>query len=184
MKFAAVIALGIALATGTAEAQQKAQSPSPGIGAGTKVQLEYRLTDEGGKLLDSNEGKEPLRITEGAHQIVPGLEKALEGMHAGEAKQVRVKPEDAYGEVDPTAVAEVPKDKVPPDALTVGTELVAQDQAGDRRIVRIKEIKDIPFPHPRDVMTLQSSPAFGALKLEIWRILEDEVLRARAEFEK
>jgi NitT/TauT family transport system ATP-binding protein len=49
---------------------------------------------------------------------------------------------------------------------------------------RIKEIKDIPFAHPRDVMTLQSSPAFGALKLEIWRILEDEVLRARAEFEK
>ena len=60
---------------------------------------------------------------------------------------------------------------------------------GDRTVVmtahpgRIKEIKDIPFPHPRDVMTLQSSPAFGALKLEIWRILEDEVLRARAEFE-
>src|SRR5262249_17218912 len=61
---------------------------------------------------------------------------------------------------------------------------------GDRCVVmtaspgRIKEIKDIPFPHPRDVMTLQSSPAFGALKLEIWRILEDEVLRARAELEK
>ena len=61
---------------------------------------------------------------------------------------------------------------------------------GDRTVVmtahpgRIKEIKDIPFPHPRDVMTLQASPAFGALKLEIWRILEDEVLQARAEFEK
>jgi NitT/TauT family transport system ATP-binding protein len=61
---------------------------------------------------------------------------------------------------------------------------------GDRTVVmtahpgRIKEIKDIPFPHPRNVMTLQASPAFGALKLEIWHILEDEVLRARAEFEK
>jgi NitT/TauT family transport system ATP-binding protein len=61
---------------------------------------------------------------------------------------------------------------------------------GDRTVVmtahpgRIKEIKDVPFSHPRDVMTLQSSPAFGALKLEIWRILESEVLRARAEFEK
>jgi NitT/TauT family transport system ATP-binding protein len=61
---------------------------------------------------------------------------------------------------------------------------------GDRTVVmtahpgRIKEIKDIPFPHPRDVMTLQSSPEFGALKLAIWRILEAEVQRARAEFEK
>jgi NitT/TauT family transport system ATP-binding protein len=61
---------------------------------------------------------------------------------------------------------------------------------GDRTVVmtahpgRIKEIKDIPFSHPRDVMTLQSSPAFGALKLDIWRILEAEVMRARAELEQ
>jgi NitT/TauT family transport system ATP-binding protein len=61
---------------------------------------------------------------------------------------------------------------------------------GDRTVVmtahpgRVKEIKNIPFPHPRDVMTLQSSPAFGALKLDIWRILESEVMRARAELEQ
>lgn len=58
---------------------------------------------------------------------------------------------------------------------------------GDRTVVmtaqpgRIKEIIPIPFPHPRDVMALSSSPEFGKLKLDIWRILESEVLRARAE---
>src|SRR6516225_8162571 len=58
---------------------------------------------------------------------------------------------------------------------------------GDRTVVmtahpgRIKQIIDVPFPRPRNLMTLQSSPAFGALKLDIWRILEDEVMRARAE---
>jgi NitT/TauT family transport system ATP-binding protein len=58
---------------------------------------------------------------------------------------------------------------------------------GDRTVVmtaqpgRIKEVKTIPFPHPRDVMTLSASPEFGALKLDIWRILESEVNRARAE---
>jgi NitT/TauT family transport system ATP-binding protein len=61
---------------------------------------------------------------------------------------------------------------------------------GDRTVVmtahpgRIKEIKNVPFAHPRDIMTLQSSPAFGALKLDIWRILESEVMRARAELEQ
>ncbi len=61
---------------------------------------------------------------------------------------------------------------------------------GDRTIVmtaqpgRIKEIKSIPFPHPRDVMALSATPEFGAMKLDIWRILESEVLRARAELEK
>jgi NitT/TauT family transport system ATP-binding protein len=60
---------------------------------------------------------------------------------------------------------------------------------GDRTVVmtaqpgRIKQIIDVPFPHPREVMELSATPEFGALKLDIWRILEDEVTRARAEME-
>jgi NitT/TauT family transport system ATP-binding protein len=58
---------------------------------------------------------------------------------------------------------------------------------GDRTVVmtaqpgRIKQIIDVPFPHPRELVTLSSSAEFGALKLAIWRVLEDEVTRARAE---
>jgi NitT/TauT family transport system ATP-binding protein len=48
---------------------------------------------------------------------------------------------------------------------------------------RIKKIIDVPFPHPRDLITLSASPEFGKLKLDIWRVLEDEVQRARAETE-
>jgi NitT/TauT family transport system ATP-binding protein len=61
---------------------------------------------------------------------------------------------------------------------------------GDRTVVmtaqpgRIKQIIDVPFPHPRDVLALSASAEFGRLKLEIWRVLEDEVMRARAEEEK
>ena len=61
---------------------------------------------------------------------------------------------------------------------------------GDRTVVmtaqpgRIKRIVDVPFPHPRDLMQLSASPEFGALKLDIWRVLEEEVTRARAEVEK
>jgi NitT/TauT family transport system ATP-binding protein len=60
---------------------------------------------------------------------------------------------------------------------------------GDRTVVmtaqpgRIKEIIDIPFQHPRHVMELSATPEFGALKLAIWRILEEEVMRARIETE-
>jgi NitT/TauT family transport system ATP-binding protein len=60
---------------------------------------------------------------------------------------------------------------------------------GDRTVVmtaqpgRIKEIIDVPFPHPRDLLTLSASAEFGKLKLDIWRVLEDEVNRARAEIE-
>ncbi len=61
---------------------------------------------------------------------------------------------------------------------------------GDRTVVmtaqpgRIKEIIDVPFPHPRDLMALSASSEFGRLKLDIWHILEDEVTRARAELER
>ena len=61
---------------------------------------------------------------------------------------------------------------------------------GDRTVVmtaqpgRIKQIIEVPFPHPRNLMTLSASPEFGKLKLDIWRVLEDEVNRARAEAEK
>ena len=61
---------------------------------------------------------------------------------------------------------------------------------GDRTVVmtaqpgRIKAIVPVPFPHPRDPITLSATPEFGKLKLEIWRVLEDEVTRARQESEK
>jgi NitT/TauT family transport system ATP-binding protein len=61
---------------------------------------------------------------------------------------------------------------------------------GDRTVImtaqpgRIKEIVDVPFAHPRNLMTLSASAEFGELKLDIWRVLEDEVMRARAEAER
>ena len=61
---------------------------------------------------------------------------------------------------------------------------------GDRTVImtaqpgRIKKIIAVPFPHPRDLIQLSASPEFGRLKLDIWRVLEEEVTRARAEIEQ
>ena len=61
---------------------------------------------------------------------------------------------------------------------------------GDRTVImtaqpgRIKTIIDVPFPHPRDLLQLAASAEFGRLKLDIWRVLEEEVNRARAEMEQ
>lgn len=57
---------------------------------------------------------------------------------------------------------------------------------GDRTVImtahpgRIKQVIDVPFPHPRNLVTLSASPELGRLKLEIWHVLEEEVMRARA----
>jgi len=61
---------------------------------------------------------------------------------------------------------------------------------GDRTVImtaqpgRIKQEIAVPFRHPRNLMTLSASPEFGALKLDIWHVLEEEVMRARAEAER
>jgi NitT/TauT family transport system ATP-binding protein len=60
---------------------------------------------------------------------------------------------------------------------------------GDRCVVmtaqpgRIKQTIAVPFPHPRDLLALSAAPEFGKLKLDIWRVLEHEVMRARADME-
>ena len=72
-------------------------------------------------------------------------------------------------------------------AVTAGLVCVL---LGDRCVLmtaqpgKIKRVIDIPFAHPRDVMALGASTEFGALKLDIWRVLEEEVNRARAEMER
>ena len=153
---AALVALGLLLAPGAARAQ--APAPGPAIGVGDRVQLEYTLTDDTGQVLDSNAGRGPLTYTQGEHQIIPGLEQALLGMRVGEEKRLSVRPEDAYGPVDPEAQSEIPREMLPPDAQTAGAELVARSPDGETRLVRVKEVKEatvvIDLNHPLAGKTL------------------------------
>lgn len=136
-----------------------AQAPAvPAIEKGSTVQLEYTLKDDAGTVLDSNKGQSPLTYTQGERQIMPGLEKELVGLHAGEEKKVVLKPEEAYGPADPSAQTEVPKNLLPPEALTVGARLLARNAAGEQRPVTVKEIKEqtviLDLNHPLAGKTL------------------------------
>jgi len=139
------------------EAAKPAEASNPAVQAGAKVQVQYTLTDDTGTVIESNKDEAPLTYTQGSRQIIPGLESALDGMRAGEEKKVTVPPADAYGEVNPAAVTEVPRDQLPPDSLEVGMYLVAEGRGG-RRIVRVKEIKEesviIDLNHPLAGKTL------------------------------
>ncbi|MCI0564096.1 MAG: FKBP-type peptidyl-prolyl cis-trans isomerase, partial [Nitrososphaera sp.] len=61
------------------------------IGKDAAVKLKYTLTVDG-EVVDSTDGKEPFQYTHGKEQIIPGLEKQLEGLHTGDAKDVTVNP--------------------------------------------------------------------------------------------
>jgi FKBP-type peptidyl-prolyl cis-trans isomerase SlyD len=138
--FVALAALALLFPWNKAFAQ--GQTPVNIIRNGSTVSLEYTLTSEDGQFTESNKGKEPLRYVDGRDDIIPGLEKALEGLPAGAEKKVTVKPADGYGEVDPKGFHEVPKESVPADALKVGATLMAQDAQGQQFPVRVHEIKE------------------------------------------
>jgi FKBP-type peptidyl-prolyl cis-trans isomerase SlyD len=75
---------------------------------GTVVSFNYHLTDDEGSTLDQSE--EPLEYLPGCDNIIPGLEKALEGTKPGDQRTVVVEPADAYGEYDPERVWILRKD--------------------------------------------------------------------------
>ncbi|MDP2604142.1 MAG: peptidylprolyl isomerase [Deltaproteobacteria bacterium] len=125
---------------------------------GAVISLQYTLSGEDGKTIESNKGKEVLKYTQGKRQIVPGLEKGLAGMKVGEEKRVKVKPEEGYGPVSEKARQEFPKEKIPPESLKVGATLVARGPDGQAVPVRVHQIKEktvvIDMNHPMAGKTL------------------------------
>ena len=127
------------------------------VSKGKVISLEYTLKLEDDQVVDTNVGKDPLTYTQGANQIVPGVEAALEGMTVGQAKQVVVAPSEGYGDRNPNALQEVPKEKVPQD-IKIGTQLQGKDTAGREVRPIVTEIKDdtvlLDFNHPLAGKTL------------------------------
>src|SRR6266849_4538594 len=128
------------------------------VAEGKLVSVEYTLKLDDKSVVESNVGKQPLTYTHGTHQIVPGLEKALEGLAVGDTKEVTVAPADGYGEKDPEALQEVQKKLIPPDALVVGSRLQGKAPDGHMVYPQVAEIKDdtvvLDFNHPLAGKTL------------------------------
>ena len=70
---------------------------------GMRVCFLYTLTLDSGEILDTTDGGEALCYVHGTGSIIPGLEQALEGMSAGDKKNVLVPAALAYGESEPDA---------------------------------------------------------------------------------
>ncbi|MFP2895048.1 FKBP-type peptidyl-prolyl cis-trans isomerase [Corallococcus sp. 4LFB] len=102
------------------------------IANGRVVALEYRLHLGDGQVIDQSAPGQPLAYLHGHKQIVPGLEGALDGLGAGESKQVVVSPDQGYGNHNPEGVRTVPRSMLPPDFTPqVGQTLMAQTEDGN-----------------------------------------------------
>ena len=150
----AALPLGLDPARGESAAGAKLMT----VSAGEEISIEYTLKLEDKTTVDSNVGGEPFKFIQGEHQVVPGLETALEGLKVGDKKTIKVVPKDGYGEVDPNAVQEVDKSRIPPEALVIGTALEGTDPTGHPINARVSEIKEktviLDLNHPLAGKTL------------------------------
>lgn len=103
--------------------------------------MHYKLTSPEGEVLDSSEGKEPLAYLHGHGNIIPGLEKQLEGKSAGDKLVAEVAAAEAYGEHNPALVVEAARSQFPEGVeLQEGMRFQAQTPQGNR-IAEIKKVE-------------------------------------------
>jgi FKBP-type peptidyl-prolyl cis-trans isomerase SlyD len=72
------------------------------------VSFHYTLCNEQGEQLESSRGRQPMSYLHGAHNIIPGLEKALSGKTEGDQLKVTLAPAEAYGERKSGQVQRIP----------------------------------------------------------------------------
>lgn len=110
---------------------------------GDVVRVHYTGKLVSGDQFDSSVGREPLEFTVGAGMMIKGFDDAMPGMTVGEKKIVNIPAADAYGEKDPNAIIEFPKENVPEDMkLEPGMQLTLSNEAGQPFPVVVVEVKE------------------------------------------
>lgn len=101
------------------------------IGQDKVVGIHYTLTDKEGKQIDKSAEGKPLNYLHGHQNIIPGLERELEGLKAGDTKTVHVKAEEAYGNHNPELVSVADKSAFPEGhEIEVGDQFEANTEHG------------------------------------------------------
>jgi len=86
---------------------------SPPIALGDKVTINFNLMVPETRFAIKDNVSE---YVPGDHQLVPGLERQLMGLKAGEQKHVELAPEEGFGTYQPDRRMSVSRDRVPQDA--------------------------------------------------------------------
>lgn len=105
------------------------------------VQLAYRIVDIEGHLLEEKTPENSYEYLHGRGQIVPPVERALEGKTAGFRAEVTVLPRDGFGEYDPSLVAELKRAHFPNGSqIDIGMKFNTLNPSGQTITVRVIEI--------------------------------------------
>lgn len=110
---------------------------------GDTVHVHYTGRLDDGTVFDSSKGKSPLAFVLGTGHVIPGFEKAVEGMSVGDEVSTKIDPDDAYGPRSDELVLDVPAENFPGEATpSVGQRFEMSTPDGQRMPVTVTEVGD------------------------------------------
>lgn len=119
------------------------------VGPSMHIQVEYRVSDAEGEAVGAD--SEHLTAIYGMGQLLPEVEKQLDGMEVGEAKRIKLAARDAYGSRNPDAVLEVERGEFPDD-VQPGDFFEVENADRGVLVLRILEVADeavlVDLNHP------------------------------------
>jgi FKBP-type peptidyl-prolyl cis-trans isomerase SlpA len=123
------------------------------VSEGTRVFLNFSLSLEDGSEIDSNFSGAPVDFAIGDGSLLPGFERMLFGMLAGERHIYTVEPEHAFGMPNDSNVQELPRDQFDDEAeLDIGLMFYFADAGGGEvpgLVVGVDEERImVDFNHP------------------------------------
>ncbi len=106
-----------------------------------KVHYTGKLTN--GQVFDSSLEREPLEVTIGEGNLIPGFENAILDMNVNDKKTVEIAKEQAYGDVLDELFHQVPREQLPQDIQPeIGMGLASKGPDGTEHQFRVVEVKD------------------------------------------
>ncbi|PIE45051.1 MAG: peptidylprolyl isomerase [Gammaproteobacteria bacterium] len=113
------------------------------ISQNSAVFFNYTLTDKDGNVLDQTPEGQSLAYLHGHNNIIPGLEKQLEGKSAGDKLTAIVNPAEAYGEHQPEAIHQVSRQQFQGvDEVEVGMQFHSQTENGQMMQISVVNVSD------------------------------------------
>ncbi len=123
------------------------------IAKGMAVRLHVTLTTPDGAVLESSDKSGPVDYIHGQGAMLVGLEKVLEGLVAGDAREGTIPAKDAFGTEESLPTKAMPRAEFPKDAqLDPGMQFQAKGPHGEPVTFKVVKVNDqevtVRFLHP------------------------------------
>ena len=108
------------------------------VGPETFVSLKFEVFDAEG---ESASEPEVIATVFGMGQLLPGLERAIEGRREGETVDFVLPPEQAFGKRDPSRIVEISKEEFP-DQVSPGDRFEVENEQGGLLVIHVLDVQD------------------------------------------